>query len=504
MENRQNDEIVKNLEQSERKIIVSPSKRPWKERSEKLLKIRKILLIAVLLISALPLFVCAFGNENAGVGGVIFVLSIILIFPVGIGYIITLIQTIWSKKKAGSDYIAPSPNMVEILALPTFAVAYGLAVLIEEGMTSAWYGFDMLEVYCIIGFAVLLLDLLVGNWKEVLKNKTVQLTLLAFLPLFVLITFMRISILPLLSVSALLVAVASVLLYKKSEKFADHLFTKKQFKVCFSAAIAAFVLCCAFSIASPIVTTKRISDYLTKWTEDLKGKIFITDNTNEHVRGYVFDSEGNYRSIYEDGDQGNSYNLSVQINWFGFGTVRLSYPFNVVTYDVQGNAVAFVHHNYNSKETVYKLSDSIPCFKHEFGEYVMLEEAKSCQEPGSRKRTCVKCGYEETSTVTAPHTYVNGKCTVCGEKEPVEISDIKADTWYVYNPIPQLKFQNCEVSLATPQGGGARLMLTYYPVCSHCHARGMYQLTTVSNEKTDFYYCPECDSHTVIAFAIVL
>lgn len=161
---------------------------------------------------------CAFGNENAGVGEVIFVLSIILIFPVGICYIITLIQTMRLKKKAGSDYIAPSSNMVEILALPIFAAAYGLAALIARGSTV--YAFDLLVIYFVIGFAVLLLDLLVDNWKIVSKNKTVQLTLIAFLPLFILMTFMRISILPAFSISALLVAVASVLLYKKVGKSA--------------------------------------------------------------------------------------------------------------------------------------------------------------------------------------------------------------------------------------------------------------------------------------------
>lgn len=56
MDNRQNDEIVKNSEEPEREFTVSPDKKPWKERFEKLPKIRKILLIAVLLISAFPFF----------------------------------------------------------------------------------------------------------------------------------------------------------------------------------------------------------------------------------------------------------------------------------------------------------------------------------------------------------------------------------------------------------------------------------------------------------------
>lgn len=502
MESRQNDEILKNPRQPEREIIVSQGKKPWKERFEKLPKIRKILLITVLALSALPFLMTDLKAENDGVGSVVFISSIVLLIPAGIGFIITLIQTIWIRKKLRTDSVASGSNTVEILVLPGFAAAYGLTALIAEGRYSVLYGSVMMEVYFIIGFAVLLLDLLVDNWKGVLKTKTVQLALLAFLPQLVLSAFMGISILPVLSVSALLVAAASVLLYKKPDKFTDCLFTKKQFKACFSATTAVFVLFCALSIISPVVTDKRIDDHRTKLTEALKDKIFITDRTDRVTRGYVFDAEGHYCSVYENGNQSSLYNITVQIDWFGFGAAHTN-SFDAVTYEEQGNAVALVENHYDGSKIVYKLSDSIPCFKHEFGEYVTLEEAKSCQEPGTRKRTCEKCGYEETSTVTAPHAYVNGKCKVCGEKEPVEYSNIEADTWYVYKPIPQLKFQNCEISLVTPQGGGARLMLTYYPVCSHCHARGEYQLTAVSDEKTDFYYCPECDGHTAIVFAIV-
>lgn len=261
---------------------------------------------------------------------------------------------------------------------------------------------------------------------------------------------------------------------------------------------------CALSIASTIVTTQRTDDLLTKLTADLNNKIFITDDTDIFIRGYIFDNEGNYRSIYKDGDLSrDDRSIDIQIYWFGFGTARMSYIFDTVTYDEQGNAVALVKNNYDGSETVYKLSDSIPCFEHEFGEYITIEEAKSCQKPGIRKRTCKKCGYEEMSTFIASHNYVNGKCTVCGEKEPAEYSDIEADTWYVYNPIPQLKFQNCEINQANPQGGGARLMISYYPVCSHCHALGRLKLITVSSGETNFYYCPECDGYTYIAFAIV-
>ena len=118
MEDRPSNEIVNNSGQSERQIVGQPGKKSWKERFEKLLKIRKILLIAVLLISALPFFVCVFGDETESIGEAIFILSIVLLAPVGVGYIITLIQTIRTKKKVEQDYIIPVPSKAELFALP--------------------------------------------------------------------------------------------------------------------------------------------------------------------------------------------------------------------------------------------------------------------------------------------------------------------------------------------------------------------------------------------------
>lgn len=393
----------------------------------------------------------------------------------------------------------------EILCLPIFIALYSLAAFIADGVSSILYGFLMLEVYFIIAFAILILDLLIGNVKETLKNKAVQISLITFVPEFVLATFMDISVLPVLAVCALLAGVASAILYKKPERLTDHPFTKKQFQRCFASAAAIFVLFGALSIVSSVLTAKRIDDMCSTMEKDLSGKIFVTDNTDASTRAYVFDAEGKYHSVSKNGDEGSNYSISVAVDWFGFGTLRSKSLFDAVSYDKEGNAVALTEERYDGTEIAYSLRDSLPCF-HEFGEYVILKEA-TCQEKGSRKRICNKCGYEETSTYTGSHTYKNGRCTVCGEKEPTEKEpaekvDLDANSWYTYKPLPQLKIQNCVVRNAFSTGGGKRLTVSYSPVCSHCHAVGTTSMITVSDEKTDFYYCPECDGSTTVVFKI--
>ncbi len=170
-----------------------------------------------------------------------------------------------------------------------------------------------------------------------------------------------------------------------------------------------------------------------------------------------------------------------------------------MSYDKEGNAVSLIINNYDNTKTVYSLSDSVPCF-HKFGEYVILKEAVSCQEPGNRKRICEKCGYEEISKIQGQHNYSNGTCILCGEKKLAKKSDIDANSWYTYKPFPQLKIQNCEIYDVS--SGGTSLLVSYYPVCSHCHAGGTMSMVAVSDEQTRYYDCPECDGTTTVVFKI--
>ncbi len=453
-------------ENSEQEVTSSPNENTFEEQLNKLMKIKRIILFGVLFFLASACFVCAFGNENEGVGLVIFFLSITFLIFLAVGYIITLVKTILAKKKMLPDYTISAFNMVQMFALPSLTAIYCLATIIAQGSFS--HEFELVQLFSVTGFAILLFDLLVINWKEVLKNTLVCFTVLVFISLFILTSVVRVPILKSLTITSLLIVAASILFYKNPRKSKKQIFSKKHFKMYLSVATAAFVFFGSLSTISQIVTAKRIENYRTKLIESFADKIFISDTTDSFTRGYIFDEKGSYRSIYETGDISDySYDIDVRVNWFGFGS--LSYFCDVITYDENGNAVAFTDKEYDGAETVYKLSDSIPCFKHEFGEYVTLKEAQSCQAPGSKKRNCVNCGYEEISTVNGSHTYVNKRCTECGaEKQPEKSYKVKANTWYTYQDI--LHFQNIELELASSVGQGKGMWVAYYFVCQHCHS----------------------------------
>lgn len=56
---------------------------------------------------------------------------------------------------------------------------------------------------------------------------------------------------------------------------------------------------------------------------------------------------------------------------------------------------------------------------HSWGEWI-TEKAATCTEDGTLKRYCNGCDEFETQTQSASHSYVNGVCTLCNEKEPSE------------------------------------------------------------------------------------
>ncbi len=502
MDNGQNNQIIADSEQAMSSVTDPLNDNTQEKQLAKSVKFKKIFLTALLFFLALPFLLTDLRMESSGVGSVIFLLSIILIAICGIGYIFTLIKSMLLKKKANTAAADSGFRKKEILCLPLFIALYSLTAFIADGASSALYGFLMLEIYFIIAFAILMLDLLMGSVKRTLKTKKVQISLITFVPEFFMATIMDMSVLPVFAVCALLAGVASTILYKKPEKLTNHPLTKKQFLRCLSVTAAVFVLFGALSVVSPIVTAKRIDKMSLKLTKDLAGKIFVTEDTDAYDRAYVFDTDGKYHYVTEDYTDKDKRSISADADWFGFGTLRSTSRFDGVSYDKDGNAVSLITNNYDNTQTVYNLSDSVPCFKHKFGEYVTLKVAVSCQEPGSRKRICEKCGYEEISKIEGQHKYSNGTCILCGEKKPSKKSDVDANSWYTYTPLPQLKIQNCEIYDATVSGGGKRLLVSYYPVCSHCHAVGTMSIITVGDEQTRFYVCPECDGSTTVVFKI--
>ncbi|MGM9524088.1 MAG: S-layer homology domain-containing protein [Faecousia sp.] len=73
---------------------------------------------------------------------------------------------------------------------------------------------------------------------------------------------------------------------------------------------------------------------------------------------------------------------------------------------------------------------------HDFGLWTQTK-APTCTEKGEEKRTCLRCETLETRELAAlEHSYENGACVRCGEKdpnaqEPVTFTDVPKDEWYV-------------------------------------------------------------------------
>ena len=73
---------------------------------------------------------------------------------------------------------------------------------------------------------------------------------------------------------------------------------------------------------------------------------------------------------------------------------------------------------------------------HDFGLWTQTK-APTCTEKGEEKRTCSRCEALETRELAAlEHSYENGACVRCGEKdpnaqEPVTFTDVPKDEWYV-------------------------------------------------------------------------
>ena len=57
--------------------------------------------------------------------------------------------------------------------------------------------------------------------------------------------------------------------------------------------------------------------------------------------------------------------------------------------------------------------------EHSFDDEGTVTREPTCEEPGERELTCTICGETVTEEIEKlPHTFENGKCTVCGEEDP--------------------------------------------------------------------------------------
>ncbi len=141
--------------------------------------------------------------------------------------------------------------------------------------------------------------------------------------------------------------------------------------------------------------------------------------------------------------------------------------------------------------------------EHTFGAAQVIKKS-TCSTNGEEKQVCTICGYEQIEkTKKLEHNYVNKVCSVCGTKKSAEKSDIKANSWYVYNDV--LYFQNCKLLNAVSVNGGKAMTVHYYAVCQHCHAVDEFSKLAgpeVNYEVKKIHCCDECGKETVVRFKI--
>ena len=71
-----------------------------------------------------------------------------------------------------------------------------------------------------------------------------------------------------------------------------------------------------------------------------------------------------------------------------------------------------------SRRCLHLLRAVDPSHQHVFDEGVVTREP-TCTEEGERLLTCTLCGETETEPIEElPHTFENGRCTVCGAPDP--------------------------------------------------------------------------------------
>ncbi len=88
-------------------------------------------------------------------------------------------------------------------------------------------------------------------------------------------------------------------------------------------------------------------------------------------------------------------------------------------------------------------------------------------------------------------------------------SNIEADTWYVYEPLDLLKFQNCVIYNATAVGSKG-IVVQYFSVCKECHmiesnGEGLPRAAVpgLNTPIQKMYHCSNCGETTVVRLEII-
>jgi len=284
---------------------------------------------------------------------------------------------------------------------------------------------------------------------------------------------------------------------------------KKLFLIGFIAITVIVLACILANAINNAVLTDRVQSYLD-------GKMFIKKE-GIWTTAYTFNKNTMGKECWCSSDQYSSGDINEMLRYKATGSlgseeVQLWYKDDgkwwggPVVLLCEDGSVKFTGWGEWSEATIDEINTlrRVTLCKHKFGQDVVIKAA-TCASGGETSHTCIKCGYLETqSTSPLEHNYKNKICTKCGEKKPLEKSDLKANTWYTYDGGP-LHIQNCLVKSAVSASQGKAMSVSYYPVCGHCHAVS-YSLhlagPEVNYEVERIYYCNECGGPTLVRLKI--
>ncbi len=307
---------------------------------------------------------------------------------------------------------------------------------------------------------------------------------------------------------------------KKSikELFSDILKNIKKYWYIYATALAIIIASIVTISILNVTKAKQVREYIN-------GKTFIIYDSNDfevysfkddkfaYVEGYSYKSYSSKAGQVEGDITDYAYNLKIKASVFS-DVIWIS---DKEKYSLSGSIAVCLKDGAVEK---YKFTNTTPSWReitheefekskldaiceHEYSDWIVTKDA-TCSVSGSRYRTCGKCGkVDNNDTFTRAHKYVNGYCSVCGQKEPVTTSGVQADVWYKSTDVDALKVKNCSIKQTWPTS--TTVPVKYASVCKHCHVESLniqYTIVEFGVPIKKNYICPRCNKATVVELTL--
>ena len=307
---------------------------------------------------------------------------------------------------------------------------------------------------------------------------------------------------------------------KKSAKemFVGFLNNVKKYWYIYATALVIIIASIVTISILNVTKAKQVREYIN-------GKTFIIYDSNDfevysfkddkfaYVEGYSYKSYSSKAGQVEGDITDYAYNLKIKASVFS-DVIWIS---DKEKYSLPGSIAVCLKDGAVEK---YKFTNTTPSWReitleefekskldaiceHEYSDWIVTKDA-TCSVSGSRYRTCGKCGkVDNNDTFTRAHKYVNGYCSVCGQKEPVTTSGVQADVWYKSTEVDALKVKNCSIKQTWPTS--TTVPVKYASVCKHCNVESsniQYTIVDFGVPIKKNYICPRCNKTTVVELTL--